>query len=113
VAAIPHRTTARVQRRPQPGGMDALPFPIRHVWGHARSPPMQRGRCNRLNSSRLLPLREFVSPDAGVCWVSCQTLLYFTHSNVGVCRDCDGRELGELRGHARVHHLAFTRRSNA
>ena len=31
------------------------------------------------------PLREFVSPDAGVCWPSCCTLPYLTHSNVGVC----------------------------
>ena len=51
----------------------------RGVWSSHRS--------NRLNSSNLLPFtHELVSPDARVCWVSCSTLPYFTHSNVGVCR---------------------------
>jgi len=30
--------------------------------------------------------RDFVSPDAGVCWLSCRPLPYFTHSNVGVAQ---------------------------
>jgi hypothetical protein len=47
---------------------------------------IQRDRCKQPNPATCYPLREFVSPDAGLCWVQCSTLLYFTHSNVRVCR---------------------------
>jgi hypothetical protein len=39
-------------------------------------------------------LREFVSPNAGVCWLSCWTLPYFTHPNARVCSG----SLGTLPG---------------
>jgi hypothetical protein len=48
--------------------------------------PDPEGRGKQPNSRNLQHLREFVAPDAGVCWVSCWTLPYFTHSDVELCR---------------------------
>ncbi len=68
-------------------------------WARTRTLLIQRGRYNWLNSSNLLLKREFVAPDAGVCWVPCWTLPYFTHTNARLCRSVQSRtpSLRELR----------------
>jgi hypothetical protein len=55
-------------------------------WARTRTLLIQRGRSNTTNSSNLRLLREVLSPDAGVCGVSCWTLPYLTRSGVHVCQ---------------------------
>jgi len=68
-------------------------------WARTRTLLIQRGQRNHLNPSNLLLKREFVAPDAGVCWVPCWTLPYFTHTNARLCRSVQSRtpSLRELR----------------
>jgi hypothetical protein len=54
-------------------------------WARTRTLLIQRGQYNSQIPATCYPSREFVSPEAGVCWVLCSTLPYFTHTNDGVC----------------------------
>jgi hypothetical protein len=47
----------------------------RPSWARTRTLLIQRGHYNRLNSSNFNPSREFVSPDAGECWLGMLDLL--------------------------------------
>jgi hypothetical protein len=76
-----------MNRRGREVGVDSKPRPAtpsfspRSQWSSSSGP----SASTPVASIGLHHLRELVSPDAGVCWLECTTLPWFTRADGGVC----------------------------